>query len=664
MTSFSSGPPAGRRWAAHRLALLLVAGLLQLALLLGTYGKLLGHPGRYVLVDHADCASSYYSLATFLRQPLRQGLLEHGQNYPFGEYIFFTDIAPLVSVPLHGLVQAVPALAPYGLYLFEVFILAGLLLSTLLLLRILRRLAVPAWLALVLSVALPWLGPQTSRLGPGVGHLALAYTPALLGPLWLLQGLHRARRAGQPTGRWWMGLGLAAVAATWIHFYYLGILGGWLGSFFGLWALREALAGRPWRALAGRAAALLVALAAATFGLLLVLDGRRAERPVGSGGYDWIEWRFQFTTLFTGHAFHKVRFLLERVGGVPYESYTYLGAFVLYGLVLVGVLAVVSWRRRQRGLPDPALLPALPPATDGSREFVGLLLLASLPLALAALGETIEVDHGGYVVTNYLNLFLWVHKLTERITQFRALARFIWPFWWALVLGFSWYAGLAWRQARATRRVWLAGLWVGLAALAVVDVLGSTRYYQVGTQLENPLAGPRTNAARALLGWGWRAPGRYQAILPLPFYHSGTESFEQPYMGVDAEDPFAVRTYQLGMVTGLPLMAHHGGRAPSYQARELMGLFRPEGPDPALLARLDPRPILVYLDSTYYTGNTFYRDQLRDRPDALALFNRMPAFVLEQHMRRLAHEGPHSLYEWQPVLPAAAGGGRAAPVPR
>src|SRR5205823_5602847 len=117
-----------------------------------------------MIVDGYDCSKSYYALATFLRQPLREGLLGHGQNYPFGEYIFFTDIAPLVSVPLHVLVQAVPALAPYGLYLFDVFTLSGLVLSTLLLLSILRRLAVPAWLAFVLSVVLPWLGPQTFRL--------------------------------------------------------------------------------------------------------------------------------------------------------------------------------------------------------------------------------------------------------------------------------------------------------------------------------------------------------------------------------------------------------------------------------------------------------------------------------------------------------------------
>ena len=638
--------PARRRTVD--LGLGLAAGLGQLLVLVLTYGKLLRHPGQYLIVDHYDGIKSYFSLATFLRQPLREGLLEHGQNYPFGEYIFYTDIAPLVSVPLHALVRAVPALAPYGLYLFDGFILLGLVVSSGLLVSILRRLAVPAWLTLVLALTLPWLSPQAFRLN--VGHLALSYSPAVLLPLWLLQGLHGAWRAGRPTGRWWLGLGLSLVAAAWIHFYYLGIVGGWLGGFFFFWGAREALAGRPWRGLAGRAFALLGLAAGLTFGLLQALDPRAGERPTGSGGYDWIEWKFQLGALFRGNEFYKVRFLLERTTEIPYESTAYLGAFVLYGLVAVAALAAVARYQRGQGRPDPGLLPPLPAPPDGNRAFLGLLLLAAVPLALAALGESIDLDNGAYTLHNYLNPFLWVHKLTERITQFRALGRFVWPLWWTLVLGFAWYAGAAWRLARARPRRWrwLPGLWVGLAGLAGVDMLHATRHYASVTQRTNLLAAPATEPMRALVGWP--SPGRYQALLPLPFYHSGSEAPAGDITyNVDPDDPHANRTYQLGMVTGLPLMAHKAARTPAYQARELLRLFQPGGPDPALLRRLDDRPILVFLDTTYYNGtNNTYRDQLRDRPEVLSLFNRQPAFIQEQHMRRLTRQGPYTLYEWQP----------------
>lgn len=211
---------------------------------------------------------------------------------------------------------------------------------------------------------------------------------------------------------------------------------------------------------------------------------------------------------------------------------------------------------------------------------------------------------------NYLNPFLWLHKLTDRITQFRALGRFIWPFWWAVVLGFAWYAGHAWRPARARRVRWLQALWVVLAGLGVVDMLNATHHYATITQRDNLLAEPATQEVRMLVGWP--ATSRYQALLTLPFYHSGSETVDnEPFYGLDPDDPHCDRTYQLGMVTGLPLMAHEATRTPGYQARELMSMFRPEGPDPALLNRLDSRPILVYLDSAYYDGgNNYYRDVL------------------------------------------------------
>lgn len=631
------------------LGALLAAGLLQLGLVLVAYGHLLTEPGRWLIIDHYDGIKSYFSLATLLRQPAGQVLLQHGHNYPYGEYIFYTDVAPLVSVPLHYLVQAVPALGPYGVYLFDCFFLGGLVVGAGLLLHMLRRLGVPTWLAVLLSVALPWLSPQTYRLN--VGHIALAYVPAVLLPLWALQGLYGAWQAGRPTGRWWLGLGGALVAMSWVHFYYLGVVGGWLAFFFGAWCGREALAGRPWQGLAARGAGLLAGAAGLTYGVLQVLDGRRSARTLGSGGYDWLEWKLQFGALFRAHDFHKVRFVLERTAPVPYESTAYLGAFVLYGLLAVGVLLLVQrsqwWRRRPPA--SVPLLPALPPAAGSeARAFLGLLLLASVPLALAALGETIELDNGAYVLHNYLNPFLWVHKLTVRITQFRALGRFVWPLWWAVALGFSWYAGLAWRQATRQRQRALQGLWLVLALLAVVDTRDAVHHYASVTQRPNLLAAPATDWVHELLGW--TTPGRYQALLTLPFYHSGSENTEgELYYGIDPDDPHCIRTYQLGMATGLPLLAHKAARTPSAEARALVTMFQPGGPDPALLARFDRRPVLVYLDTTYYTGgNNFYRDQLKDRPEVLALFNRAPAFVQEQHMRRLAHQGPYSIYEWQP----------------
>jgi hypothetical protein len=619
------------------------AAVLLQALVLGlTYSLLLFNPGKYTTSDHYDGIKSYFSIAAFLRQPMGDGMLVRGHNYPFGEYMYYTDSAPIFVAPLHALVQAVPALSPYGLYLYDLFILSSLLISTGLLVLILRRLALPAWFTVLLSVALPWLSPQAFRLN--VGHMNLTYTPAILFVMWRLQLLYAAWRGNGPLARHFVVLLLGIVAASWIHFYYLPLMLGTVG-FFVLCLLYEGRrTGRPWRPLVAGTAAISLGAVVLTWGLLQVLDPRIHERPVGSNGYDWIEWRFQFTSLFTAYIYNKVPFLLERTTNVPYESVSYLSGFVLFGLLLVAVL----WLSKR--LPAEARLPQ-PLAPDAPEGFLKYLLLATVPMAFIALGENIDLD--GYVVHNYLNVFRWLHKVTDRVTQFRALGRFIWPFWWALVLGFSWYVA-RWRFIARLR--WALAV---LCVVLVVDTLNATHFYSKFAQSPNLLWPGDDSPVRTLLGWPTK--DRYQAILPIPFYHVGTDWDSEPTnLNLDPDDALCNTTYQLSMVSGLPLMSHKAARAISGQAEALYSVFQPGGPSPALLERLDQRPILVYLDTAYYDGrNNYYRDLLRDRPTMRAVFERAPAFIREQHMVRVGHQGSQSLYEWFPKGQPAAG-----PAPR
>ena len=632
------GLPAATPFSLWRVAL--VALLIQTILLSYTYATLIFNPGEYLIIDHFDGIKNYFSMACFLRQPLGSALVQ-GHNYPFGEYIYYTDSTPLVVVPLHWLVLAVPALAPYGLYLYDLFILSGFVVATGFLVLILRRLAVPGWLTVLLAVCLPWLGPQTLRLQ--VGHMNLTYTPALLFIIWALQRLHEAWREQKSLVRPFGVVLLGIVFFSWLHFYYLPLLGGTL-AFFGTCLLYESWrTRRPWRRLAIGLGATLLAAVALTAGLLQLFDARAGERTPNSNGYDWIEWKLQFSALFAGYVYNKIRFPFERTAVIQYESDSYLTSFVLFGLLLVAILALF------RRLPATVSLSQL--RQDRHYPFVKYMLVAGLAMALIALGETIDVDNGSYLLHNYLNAFFWLHKLTARITQFRALGRFVWPFWWAVVLAFSWYAA-QWRSVPGLR--WALGM---LCIFLIVDTVNATHFYAKYTQRANLLTQPAATApVQQLLNWV--DSRRYQAILPIPYYHSGTEWHDEPSnLNVDPDDPHCNTTYQLAMVSGLPLMAHKATRAISSDATQLYSIFKPSGPDPALLAKLDQRPVLVFLDTAYYDGrNNYYRDGLRERPTTRAIYERGPDFIRENHLRRIRHQGSWSLYEWFPK-------GQPAPTP-
>ncbi|QIL74848.1 hypothetical protein [Hymenobacter sp. HDW8] len=601
--------------------------LLQVLLLLIVFRSLIFNPGEYLIVTHYDGIKSYFSIASFLRQPLSDGMLVMGHNYPFGEYMYYTDCTPVLTQSLHVLVQAFPALEPYGLYLYDLFILGGLALSTLLLYRIMRPLGLPVWLLVLLSVALPWLGPQTMRLR--VGHTSLSYTPAILFTIWVLQQLYYAWVQNRPVRKWFIILLGGIIVTSYFHFYYLGILGVLGGFFFLFWIVENALAGKPWFRLALYGGLTLGAALLITAGSLMLLDPRYHERPVSSSGYGVLEWKFQFGAFFRGYSFNQLRFPLERTADIPYESVAYLGGFVLYGLLVTLVLAAL------RRLPSVQLID-----TDHGR-FLRLFLLASIPMAFIALGETYDLDNGAYVFNNYLNPFFWLHKLTDRVTQFRALGRFVWPFWWAFVLGFSYYVA-RWWQHRTLRWVLVA-----LSLLLVLDTRDAMRFYRTNTQLPNFLTANAPTLPMQQLT-GWLDLKNYQAILPLPYFNSGSE--EEGYrLTIDPDEVQNNNTYQLSMVTRLPLMSNKTARLPAHLAQKLYSVVSPGGPDPEVLALMDRRPVLVFLDTAYYNGqNNFYRETLATKPEKLAIFERSADFIREQHLQLLHRQGNWLLYAWYP----------------
>ena len=618
------------------------------------FRRLLLHPGAYSLAPHYDGIKSDYSIAALLRQPLSDGALIRGHNYPYGEYLYYTDTTPILLAPLHLLVRLVPALAPYGLHLYRLaIILLVIPLSTWLLAKLLRGFGLPAVVAVLLCGALPWLAPHTWRLG--VGHMSLAVTPAVLATLLCLR---RLGEATAPAGarRWRWALAVTMGAAAWLHFYYLLMLPMLAGTYALVVAGDRWRAGEPLAAV-GRWFAPIVAAVVGVVGLtmaaLLALDPWTAIRPKSSG-YGWVDWKMQFGGWFRAPDHFHLRFLLEPSKVYPYEPAQYLGGFVLYGLLLAGGAWWLTRRRRTRQVSQETATPPAPgwPAlsAEPAGRFVRAALLAAVPLALISIGEQYELDGGAYLFNNYLNPFFWLRKLIPQLAQFRALARFAWPLWWALNLLVIWGVGRLWSAAPTTRGYRLR--WLALLPLTwlLVDTRDATHFYRrLFAESPDPLADPAAGAALPALLDGTR-PAQYQALLTLPFYHVGADgNYEYT---IDPDEIICTRSYQLGLLTNLPLLAHKATRTPPVQARALWSLFNPTGPpDADLLARLqvDPRPILVYLDTSYYDGsNPFYRQALTQQPEHLAWIEQGDDFIRQRHLRRLGKVGKESCYVWFP----------------
>lgn len=109
------------------------------------FGQLFTEPGQHLFMTSFEGMKNYFTFQSYLQQPFEKGLSWFGNmNYPFGDYIFYTDNTPLLAVGVKLFSHYVYDLTPYGLDVYHALLISGVLVSTALLVALLHRL-LRAW---------------------------------------------------------------------------------------------------------------------------------------------------------------------------------------------------------------------------------------------------------------------------------------------------------------------------------------------------------------------------------------------------------------------------------------------------------------------------------------------------------------------------------------
>ncbi len=88
----------------------------------------------------------------------------------------------------------------------------------------------------------------------------------------------------------------------------------------------------------------------------------------------------------------------------------------------------------------------------------------------------------------------------------------------------------------------------------------------------------------------------YQAILTIPFYHSGSEDYNYT---IDPDDEFARSTMQLAHFTSLPLISSKMGRTSIVQTKALFDIYLQKKILDYLTTKFNSKKILIYVDKSY-----------------------------------------------------------------
>ena len=469
-------------------------------------------PGTFLFSDSGDGLRGYLALSWQLSHG--DGAWHELFQYPWGNHLLYVDLNPLLLgvMKLAGVAGSPEEVVLWTnrMMIWGFFPAAWLLYGTGI------RLGWPPWYAALMALVITVLSPQIDRL---TGHFALAQVWVLPGMLFSLLIWRQTKK-----NAWLIGGGVLGLASAWMHPYLGLIWAGLLLAWYGADAAKSALS--DWKRGLIVLGLAILPLASVSVWEKMTFQGRDdfVTFPWGMS-----EFHAGPESIFLPH--HGVlREQLDQL--VPVRHYTSEGyAYVGLTGTLVFVWFLVLWVKK--GIPSLAF----------PSQLRSLLLAATLLLIPAF---AIPVN--------------WFPDLAEWLgpfRQFRSPGRLAWVFFYAWMLASGW---LIWKQIISRAALPYPLRW-GLVVLAVglwgweANVLSEEKSRIILSHNKAIYPEWQTNWQELLASSGHDAAD-FQAILPLPFYHNGSEKvFRASWTSLRASMMAATRL-------GIPIIGNFAARAP------------------------------------------------------------------------------------------------------
>ncbi|MCP4439898.1 MAG: YfhO family protein [Aureispira sp.] len=620
-------------WKKNKTILLLL--LAQFILCLIAFNKYWMNPGDSMFMDLYDGIKNYFTFQAYLDQDASLGFTKLvQQGYPYGDYIFYTDMTPTIAVPIKLFSTYIYDISSYGIPIFNFIIILLHCFSVVLTYKILKYFVKTPWILWVLSISLTWTNPQFFRIQNG--HFNLHITLFILWCFLMLIQIYKGHQESPQNyfsthKKKLAALGILVYFAAFTHLYFLPILGVCIAFFALFYALHlKTKQQQTWSISLSPVLALgltsFISLVA-VFSTIWLTDSYYGLRDVGNPGYDVDAWKLTLSSLFTARHFNGFKFIFSYNGKINYESNLYLGAFVLYGLSFLVMLKI--WKRDNTSFFKKAFAeqPILAP-------FLGIGVIC----ILIGMGDFYTFSKDGYTFINYLNPFFHIHKFTSQIEQFRCLARFVWPTFWVFSFAMAYLADYYWRQHSSKVVQLTFGALVLLSVVDAKDIIGVQQkghaqnyFHQSGKHLKSK-AIKDTNLQK------------YQAILPVPYINTGGngEGFN-----LDGNAAYSRSVLLFSVHTGLPLMSTQSSRIPQQHTEDLFSIFLEQKPNEQLLKQLNDKPILVVYHKGFnqnITKASKFRIPSKDPSKSVVLSSKQ--FPGKYQLTKIAEDPTYILFEW------------------
>ncbi len=629
--------------------------LIHTLLIFSVFERQISNPFDSVLNGQYDGEKNNFTYLSYVKEKIGpEGIFKYNTfNYPYGEYVYSADNTPLIAIPLRWFCHNVYDISAYAMPIYNYFIIGNILICALLCFSIFRRITDNTGLSWLSAVFLPWTNIQILRFFPGHYNLSLS---SLLLAMVLLCLLWAKAQSVKRNLILLLAMTALVLCSFLLHGYYFAINLAFLSAFMFFYGIRRFKSPIGKRSIIASIALPLIA-GALVYLTMINTDGFLNLRKSTAGGYDWWELKTNFSLLYTHYEYHNFFFPLwidKKVANN--ESQVYLGNIGLYLTAIFLIVGLVNARLRYTiagiqkmflKLPltgallgagfilllmslgehifiidDPTRIASpirasIPPA-EMSLLVVGALLICTsvfqytfnrrpvntIPISIATnRKQTILLCICAAVVVffmvgrytnllysypNVVNPLFWVHRVTDLVEQFRALSRFVWPFYWVFYI---WVFYTTAKLFLSASKYFKNAILVLIIVCGTTEIMDTTQTMRPGLSRSN-IGGARSMAELDGISVDYK---KYQAILPFPYYHVGSEDAN---LTLDDIDEWSRYTYRLALKSNLPLMSNKVSRTPPVFAQSLLNMVATGTPSPALRQRLNERPILVAVART------------------------------------------------------------------
>jgi hypothetical protein len=538
----------------HHPAGIIITALLSLAVLSAFYGNLFNKLNRVCFASGGDGMQSYVNMEYHIRYDSSY-LRCNSMNYPYGEHVFFTNNQPPVSNTIKFISDHFVDISGYTLGILNFLMLFCLVITPVILYLILTDAGTGRILASLAAVGITYLSPQLDRFG---GHFNLAYVCAI--PLMILLLTRFFRR---PTVLLSIAITLTVMAGALTHFYLYGFFALLLLFFYGDCVLNK-------RAVFSKNYGWIIHLFLQLVLPFLILQAfyisdHVTDRTAHPWGFLYYRAYPQSIFLPLNKPYGRFLHHYSDFSYIDWEGYAYIGllavaATVFYLARMAKKFTHGAFRDMGRVTPNAQLNVLFWAAA------VALLYSFGLPFILGLQGL---VDYTG------------------PLQQMRGIARFSWVFFYVMNIMAVYGLWEAWKSGR--RKIPLLVIMVLSVMMLFYDA-----YYNVrgrGRALENII--PALTDRRLVIPdnqWIRHIDiSRYQAMIPLPYFHVGSEN-----IWLDGGCDIIPQSFITLARSGLPSLGVMLSRTSLSQTVENVGLMLEPSPASVNMERFpNEKPFLL-----------------------------------------------------------------------